>query len=699
MDEINNSEEKEQTITENDTKENNTENNVENDIKDDIENNAEDNAEDDAEDDEEDDAEENNEPSEPEVLPGESFTFTTEINKLLEIFIHSLYTQKEIFLRELISNATDALDKVRYKMLTDKTLRGQELPLEMKLSIDKEKNCITLSDTGIGMTKEELIENLGTIAHSGSSAFLSKLAEAKEDRKNLQLIGQFGVGFYSVFMVAKKVEVCTLSANADSKAYMWASTGKGEYSISEIEKEQRGTDIKIYLNDKEKEFAEDYKLESIVKKYSDFVSYPIRLNDKQINQLSAIWRKSASEVTEEQYEEYYKYLTHLQDKPLAHIHISIDAPIQFNSILYIPGALPWDMKYQLPEKWRGIHLYARRVFIQSDCEDLLPKHLQFIRGVVDSDDIPLNISRETLQENKVIGKIRKNLVRKVLDTLTTMAKEKPEDYKIFWNTFGVYLKDGYRFDFDNKDKTALLFRFSSSYSDELTSLEDYVSRMKEGQKDIYFISGENRQAIEASPQLEMFRKKGVEVLYLTDTIDDFLMGEMGQFQDKQLVSVDREDISLDDIPDAETEENKEENENKENEEIELSDKNWDDFLAFFQETLKDRVTEVRFSHRLVDSPCCLVSGKDVPNVGMQKLFKLMQADYQMAKRTMELNKKHSLIQHMAKIYADNPRDGILEITCHQLLDNLLILEGTPLDARGMVPRIQELMERDRKSVV
>ncbi len=632
------------------------------------------------------------------ISEGENFTFTTEINKLLEIFIHSLYTQKEIFLRELISNAADALDKVRYKMLTDKTLRDQDLPLEMTLSVNKDKHCIILSDNGIGMTRQELIENLGTIAHSGSSAFISKLAESKESQTDLQLIGQFGVGFYSVFMVAQKVEVCTLSALADSKAYMWTSTGKGEYSIAEIKKEQRGTEIRIYLNDNEFEFLETYRLENIVKKYSDFISYPIILKDeknatRQINQLSAIWRKSPSEVTQEQYDEYYKYLTHSPETPLAHIHMSYDAPIQFSSILYIPRTLPWDMKYQIPEKWRGIHLYARRVFIQSDCENLLPKHLQFVRGVVDSDDIPLNISRETLQENKIISKIRKNLVRKILDTLSKMAEEKPEDYKTFWNTFGVYLKDGYRLDYENKDKTALLFRFTSSKSEELTSLEDYVSRMKEGQKDIYYISGEDRNAIETSPHLEVFHKKDIEVLYLTDTIDDFLMSDMNEFQGKPFVAIDREDVSLDDIKTEETDKTEEEKQDEEEDTLEISEKNWEDFRNFFQETLKDRVTEVKFSQRLIDSPSCLVSGKNDPNVGMQKLFKLMQADYQMAKRTMEINKKHPLIRRMAKIYADNPRDNILTICCHQLLDNLLILEGSPLDARGMVPRIQELMNR------
>ncbi|NUM35089.1 MAG: molecular chaperone HtpG [Candidatus Brocadiae bacterium] len=623
---------------------------------------------------------------------GTGFEFTAEIQKLLDILVNSLYSHKEIFLRELISNAADALDKVRFKMLTENNLRNQELPLEIHIQVNKEQNMLILSDTGIGMSKEELIENIGTIAHSGSMSFLKQLSEQKEKKADVNLIGKFGVGFYSVFMVARQVDIVTLSAYPDKEAYLWSSQGDGKYKLAPINKETRGTEIRIHLKEEEKQFLEEERIKSVVQRYSDFISYPIQLEGKQINKLSAIWQRSASEVKEEEYKEFYSYLTHNQEAPLSTIHLSYDAPIQFNSILFIPASVPWDMTFDIPEKWHGVHLYAKKVFIQSDCEELLPMYLRFVRGVVDSDDLPLNISRETLQENQVITKIRKNLVRRVLERMEQMSAEKKDDYKKLWLSFSKFIKQGYRGDYENREKLAKLFRFYSSKEapENLISLQEYVDRMKEGQKDIYYISGENRESIEKSPHLEIFKRKDIEVLYMVEPIDDFLLSDMTKFQDKNIVSVDREDLSLDDVKEAE--EKKDATETKESPEI--SERSFEDFLHYVKDILKEKIVDVRFSKRLTGSPCCLVAAKDAPSVGMQKIMKMwMNEKYEMPKRILEINKEHFFIKNLIQIYNTDPRNAILPLSCEQLIDNALILEGSPLDARAMVPRIQEMMEK------
>lgn len=623
------------------------------------------------------------------LAQGENFEFTAEIQKLLDILVHSLYTHKEIFLRELISNAADALDKVRFKMLTEK-LRDSDLPLEIHLTVDKANHMLIVSDTGIGMSKEELIQNIGTIAHSGSLSFLKEIT-AKDAKADINLIGKFGVGFYSVFMVAKQVDIHTLSASPEAEGYLWSSDGSGKYKLAQVPKEKRGTEIRIHLKEDEKEFLEDHRIQDVVHRYSDFISYPIQLAGKQINRLSAIWHRSPSEITQEQYKEFYSYITHIQEPPLCSIHLSVDAPIQFSSILFIPGSLPWDMMLDIPEKWHGIHLYAKRIFIQSDCEELMPMYLRFVRGVVDSDDLPLNISRETLQDNQIIAKIRKNLVRKVLEKMEEIAKEKPEDYKKLWLNFGKFMKQGYRGDYENREKLADLFRFQASNAgkDEFISLQQYVDTMKAGQTEIYYISGENREAIEKSPHLDLFKRKGVQILYLTDPVDDFLMADMTRYKEKNILCVDREDISLEGIPDQENQPEKKE----EAPQVEVSERNLEDFVAYMKDTLKDSVSDVRLSKRLVGSPCCLVSMKDAPNVGMQKIFKMFRQEYEMPKRILEINKDHAFVRSIAHLYGIDPRNPMLPLACHQLLDNALILEGSPFDVRAMVPRIQEMMER------
>lgn len=643
--------------------------------------------------------EENVTPTQP-TPAGQNYDFTAEIQKLLDILIHSLYTQKEIFLRELISNASDALDKVRFLKLTSKPVREPDLPLEIRVSVNKEQKILTITDTGIGMTKEELVENIGTIAHSGSRSFIQKLAENRDAPSAVNLIGQFGVGFYSVFMVAEKVEIMTLAASPEAQAWLWSSEGKGKYSIDKSEKTSRGTEIRIYLKEDAKEFLEPARIKNVVQHYSDFVSYPIFLETDQVNKMSAVWHRPAVELKPEDYKEFYNYITHTQEEPQLHLHLSVDAPIQFKGILYVPSTVPWDLMFEAPEHWHGVHLYAKRIFIQSDCEELLPQCLRFIRGVVDSDDLPLNISRETLQANTVIGKIRQILVTKILDKLLEFSKEKPDDYKKFWKNFGKFVKSGYRQEYASRDRLAELFRFDTSACttpDELVSLPQYVERMRPGQKEIYYLSGENRETISRSPHIEQFKRKGIEVLYLTEPVDDFLMQDFEKFQDKAFVSADREDITLDSVEDkpapantpAPTPEEK----------VDLSDRALGDFLVYLKESLKERVTDVRLSKRLSNSPCCLVSAKDGPNLGLQKVYRLMMNErYEMPKRVLEINPDHGLIRRLAQIYATQPNEQILPLCCHQLLDNALISEGSPLDSRDIVPRTQSLMESLTKRI-
>lgn len=623
---------------------------------------------------------------------GQNYDFTAEIQKLLDILIHSLYTQKEIFLRELISNASDALDKVRFLKLTSKPVRDPDLPLEIHITVDKDKKLLTISDSGIGMTKEELMENIGTIAHSGSKSFIQKLAENKEVSSTMNLIGQFGVGFYSVFMVAKQVEIFTLAAAQEATAWLWTSEGKGSYTIVPTQKETRGTEIRISLKDDASDFLENMRIKNVVQRYSDFVGYSIFLGKDQINKMSAVWHRPAAELKPEDYKAFYNYITHTQDEPQLHLHLAVDAPIQFKGILYVPSTVPWDLMYDAPEHWHGVHLYAKRIFIQADCADLLPAYLRFVRGVVDSDDLPLNISRETLQENNMIAKIKQTLIRKILDKLLEMSKENPDEYKKFWKNFGKFIKSGYRNDPPSRERLAELFRFNTStctQEDELVSLAQYVERMRPNQKEIYYLSGENRDTITHSPHLEQFKRKGIEVLYLTEPVDDFLMQDFEKFQDKPFVSADQEDIALEGIADkpAETEAP------KTTEKVDLSDRALGDFLVYLKDTLQPRVSDVRLSKRLSDSPCCLVASKDAPNLGLQKAYRfLLNERYEMPKRILEINPDHVLIRRLAQIYAKNAYEAVLPLCCHQLLDNAFILEGSPLDNRDIVPRTYTLME-------
>lgn len=616
------------------------------------------------------------------------FEFKAETKKLLDILVHSLYTSKDIFLRELISNASDALDKIRFESNKGTEITDKDLPLEIKIAFDDKKNLVTVTDTGIGMTRDELITNIGTIAKSGSEEFLKQLSENKEAVNNI--IGRFGIGFYSVFMAAKEVVLKTKSYKKDEPAVEWRSDGLGDYEISELNEEiKRGTTIEIYLKDEAKEFAERHRLESVIKKHSNFISFPIYLENEKINTIAALWREPKSSIKKEQYDEFYKFLTYDSEEPLEIIHTSVDAPIQFNALLFIP-----KKSYEF---WRwnrddyGLDLYVRRVLIQHQNKDLLPEYLSFVKGVVDSEDLPLNISRETLQENIIFSKISQSITSNVLSHLTKTAKDSPERYADFWKEHGKIFKLGYM-DFTNMEKYQALLRFNSSESKdekELVSLEEYVGRMKKGQKEIYYALGAGREAIDMNPHLEIFKSKGLEVLYLYDPVDEFVMTSIRKHKDFDFKSVDAASLKdIEKLEDVVKEEKPKEKLSKED------DKAFGRLMLKMKEILGDRVTEVHESKRLKGSPATLINPDDTMSSTMQKILKMSNQGIAMPaqKRLMEINKDHKLIRNLVSVFKKNENDSFIADTTEQLYDSALLLEGSLDDPHKLVNRLNKMLE-------
>jgi molecular chaperone HtpG len=615
------------------------------------------------------------------------FEFKAETKKLLDILVHSLYTSRDIFLRELISNASDALDKLRFESTKGTEVADKDLPLEIKISFDDKKNTITISDTGIGMTRDELIANIGTIAKSGSEEFLKQLSESKEAVNNI--IGRFGIGFYSVFMIAKEVIIKTKSYKIDEPAVEWKSDGLGDYEISDLdEKIKRGTTIEIYLKDETKEYADKYRLEGIIKKHSNFITFPIYLENEKVNTVSAIWREPKSSIKKEQYDEFYKFLTYDSEEPFETIHSSVDAPIQFNSLLFIP-----KKSY---EYWRfnrddyGLDLYVRRVLIQHQNKDLLPEYLSFVKGVVDSEDLPLNISRETLQENIIFTKISNSVTGNVLSHLIKIAKDSPERFAEFWKEHGRIFKLGYM-DFVNAEKYQQLLRFNSSASKdekELVSLEDYVGRMKKDQKEIYYAIGTSRTAIDLNPHLEIFKSKSLEVFYLYDPVDEFVVSSIRKHKDYEFKSVDAADLKeLDKLEDVEKKNDSAEKLSK------TDDKHFSSLLSKMKEILGERVTEVKESARLKDSPSCLINPDDAMSSTMQKILKMSNQEVAMPpqKRLMEINKDHKLIRNLLNVFKKNSNDQFIVDTTEQLFDSALLLEGSLEDPYKLVNRLNKML--------
>ena len=615
------------------------------------------------------------------------FEFKAEIKQLLDILVHSLYTHKEIFLRELVSNASDAMDKLKFESTKGTEIADNDLPLEINIKADKDKKILTVADAGIGMTREELVNNIGTIAKSGTSEFLKIMAENKEDATNI--IGRFGIGFYSVFMVAKKVVIKTKSFKKDEPAVRWESDGLGSYTITPLEEEiKRGTIIEIHLKDDMDEFLEKYRLESIIKKHSSFISFPIKVENEQVNTQSALWREPKSNIKPEQYTEFYKFLTYDQEEPLTVIHRSVDAPIQFTSLLFI-GKRSMDMFGYNREDY-GLDLYVRRVLIQHQNKDILPEYLSFVKGVVDSEDLPLNISRETLQENVIFTKISNSVTTQVLSHLTTMAEKEEDKYKQFWKEHGKIFKMGYM-DYANQEKFSKLLRFNSSASkdeSDIISFDQYIERMKKDQKEIYYAFGSSREAVALDPHLEIFKNKGLEVLYLYDPMDEFVMEALRKYKDYDIKSVEQADVKkLNKMKSVE------EDKKEEVEELSKEDKkHFSSLMKKMKDILGDKVKEVKESKRLSGSPIVLVTPDDGISSSMQKIMNLTGKTTTVPAKIMEVNKDHKLIRNLIKVFKKNDNDPYIKTVVEQLYESSLLLEGFLTDPHKLVNRVNSLLE-------
>ncbi len=619
----------------------------------------------------------------------ETMQFETEIQQLLDLLIHSLYSHKEIFLRELISNASDALDKLKFKSQTDQGLLGDDTELKIRIEVDREARTLSVIDNGIGMTREELIENLGTIAKSGTRAFVEALKEKKENA--LELIGQFGVGFYSSFMVAEKVVLTTRAAGSD-QAWRWESRGDGSYTIEKCDQQKRGTCVTLHLREPgegDQDYTQEWVIRNIVKKYSDFVTYPIvmeiereevptdeegkpiegakpvkKVTEETLNSMKPIWNKRKSEVTEDEYKEFYKHISHDWTDPLEIIHINAEGILEYNALMYIPAKAPFDLF--MPENKSGMQLYVRNVFIMDNCEDLLPPYLRFVKGVVDSADISLNVSREMLQHDRIVGKIRKNLVKKVLDTLAGMLKDDREKYLKFWENFGQVLKEGLHTDFENREAIADLILCATTAQDDLTTLAEYVDRMPLEQKEIYYLAGEDREMLKSSPHLEAFKKKGFEVLLFTDPVDEWVIQSLFEYKGKKLKSVAKGEVDL-----------LSEDEKKEKEE--QLKKLGDEFSAlinFIKKTLEGRVSEVKLSQRLTESPVCLVAGENDLSASMERILKAANQPLPPSQRVLEINPDHELLQRMREIHRSQGETEELKEFTELLYDQAVLTEGS-----------------------
>lgn len=580
----------------------------------------------------------------------ETLGFKTEVKQLLHLMIHSLYSNKEIFLRELVSNASDACDKLRFQALSNNDLYESEADLKVDITFDKEAKTLTIADNGIGMTRDDVVNHLGTIAKSGTAEFLSQLSG--DQQKDSQLIGQFGVGFYSAFIVADKVVVETRRAGESAdQGTRWESEGEGEFSLESIEKAGRGTQITLHLKEGEDEFADSFRLQNLIKKYSDHIAIPVFVQQdaseedsegeessvpEAVNQAKAMWTRAKSDLSEDEYKEFYKHVSHDWNEPLTWMHNTVEGKLNYTSLLYIPAQAPFDMWNR--EASRGVKLYVQRVFIMDDAEQFLPAYLRFVKGVLDSNDLSLNVSREILQQDKQVDSLRSALVKRVLDTLEKMAKKDPEKYQTFWSQFGEVLKEGPAEDFANREKVAGLFRFATTTSEgteQTVSLADYIARMREGQKKIYYITGENHEAVAASPHLEYFRKKGIEVLLLTDRVDEWMVGHLSDFDGKAFQDVTKGELDLDELAD--------DSEKEEQKQLEESHKA---LIERLEASLKDDVKEVRVSSRLSDSPACLVVGQYDMGGHMRRLMEAAGQKVPEPEVALEVNPSHPLIERL-----------------------------------------------------
>lgn len=612
----------------------------------------------------------------------EKYEYNAEVKQLLHILVYSLYTNREIFLRELVSNASDALDKVRHEELVNENVLDRGKGLEIHIDFNEGDKILTISDNGIGLTHQEAIANLGTLGKSGSLEFIKKLTE--EARKNINIIGQFGVGFYSAFMVGKELRVITKSYIQEEPALEWRSDGSGTFEILPSSRKNRGTTVEVHLKDDAVEFAGKDKIKEVINKYSSFVAFPIFLAGKRINEVSALWARPKSELKKDDYVGFYKFLTNAGDDPMFHIHYSADAPIQIHALLYVP-----KKNFELAGFGKiahGLGLFSKKISIQTECKDLLPDYLRFVRGVVDSEDLPLNVSRETIQENALFNKIKSNVVGKFLGHLQKMAESEKDEYGKFWKEYGRILKEGIHTDFANRDKLALLLRYNSSAckdAEELTSLKEYVGRMPEGQKEIYYLCGTNRKALEMSPHIEIFKKKKIEVLFLLEPLDEYLLSGLREFEGKSVKSIDQADLDL--LKDLKDEEGAAK-------ETIVEEARLDKLLKHFKKVLGSKVSDVKESKRLSDSPCCVLSS-DGASASIQKMMKLVNQDFESGPKLFELNPKHHLIKNLAEILETGKNTDVVDACCLQLFDNALMMDDLISNPREMVPRLNEMMEK------
>jgi TNF receptor-associated protein 1 len=605
----------------------------------------------------------------------QKFEFQAEIKQLLDIVIHSLYTEKEIFVRELVSNASDALEKLRHTQITEKEIFDDKAELEISLTTDDKAKTLTIQDYGIGMTRDELVKNLGTIAHSGSKQFLKALGE--NGAKNSNLIGQFGVGFYSAFMVAKSVKVYSKSWRATEPGHVWSSDGSGSYEVEEVADLRRGSKIVIELKDDCGDYSADWKIKEILERYSAFVSFPIKLNDKHINTVQALWLRSKNEIKDEEYTEFYKFQAHAHDEPRLRLHFSADAPLAINALLFVPKDN--SEKFGMSRLEASVSLYCRKVLIDAKPKDLLPEWLRFMKGVIDSEDLPLNISRETMQDRSLIEKLNKVVTKRFLKFLSEEAEARPDAFNEFYTEFGIFLKEGAAMDYTHKEQLTKLLRFESSLTDKgkTTSLADYVTRMGAEQKEIYYLVGPNRAALESGPYLEGFKARNLEVVFCYEAVDEYVMSNVREFDGKKLTAADHADVKLSDLPKPEGA---------------LSEEDTKKLTAWLKETLGARVEEVKASDRLVDSPALAVNADKFMSPQMRRMMKAMKKDGadEPVKVTLEINPRSVVMKRLFETHATSPDKA--KLVAEQILDNSLISAGLLDDATPMVARLYKLLE-------
>lgn len=599
------------------------------------------------------------------------YKYKAEMKQLLNLIVHSLYTNPDVFLRELVSNASDALNKIRFIKLTNSNIFDPDAELCIKIDFDKDQGTFSIEDTGIGMSKEELVSQLGTVASSGTMNFIKNLGENK-GQLDANLIGQFGVGFYSVFMVTDEVTVETKNSSLNSKAYIWKSSGQDSYTIEESEKSTRGTKISFKLKDDYKDLADDYKIKNILKKYSNFVDFPLYVKDEKVNIVNALWHRKKEDISDDELKEFYKFITNDFSEPLGHLHLSIEGVVNFKSLLFIPESAPANLFQDIQDK--TLHLYSSKVFIQDDSKNLLPEYLKFVKGVIDTEDLPLNVSREVTQNSPVMSKIRDTLTSKILGLLEEWALDNVPKYDKFFKSFGPLFKTGINSDFKYKDRITELLRYESSILEKgkQTSLKEYVTRMKEDQKEIFYLTSESRDSAERNPNLEYFKKNNIEVLLLTDPSDMFTFPYIFNYDGKELKSIDKADIDL-----------KKDEGGNESDLVAL--------ISKFKEVLGDNIEDVVTSGRLVESPVTLVVGKEGMDPQMEKIMKIMDKEYSGSKRILEINPNHNLIVNLNKMLISDAGNPMLTDSVQQLYDGAVLMEGYLQSPSDFLRRMHEIM--------